>query len=80
MIQLAKEFGFKISSFHHGVEAYKVLDLLVTNTRDRTGIVCSVCCSCSADARKPMRAILLEVFERPRGVQKLEPRVYAASR
>ena len=31
MIQLAKEFGFKISSFHHGVEAYKVRDLLVAN-------------------------------------------------
>ena len=31
MIQLSKEFGFKISSFHHGVEAYKVRDLLVRN-------------------------------------------------
>src|SRR5215210_1602933 len=31
MIQLSKEFGFKISSFHHGVEAYKVRDLLVQN-------------------------------------------------
>jgi imidazolonepropionase-like amidohydrolase len=31
MIQLSKEFGFKISSFHHGVEAYKVRDLLVAN-------------------------------------------------
>ena len=28
MIQLSKEFGFKIASFHHGVEAYKVRDLL----------------------------------------------------
>ncbi|CAN5851878.1 hypothetical protein BH18ACI5_BH18ACI5_01910 [soil metagenome] len=31
MIQLSKEFGFKISSFHHGVEAYKVRDLLAAN-------------------------------------------------
>ncbi|MEO5898440.1 MAG: amidohydrolase family protein [Vicinamibacterales bacterium] len=31
MIQLSKEFGFKISSFHHAVEAYKVRDLLVAN-------------------------------------------------
>ena len=28
MIDLSKEFGFKISSFHHGVEAYKIADLL----------------------------------------------------
>ena len=31
MIQLSKEFGFRISSFHHAVEAYKVRDLLVQN-------------------------------------------------
>jgi imidazolonepropionase-like amidohydrolase len=31
MIQLSKEFGFRISSFHHGVEAYKVRDLLAQN-------------------------------------------------
>ncbi len=31
MIQLSKEFGFKITSFHHAVEAYKVRDLLVEN-------------------------------------------------
>ena len=31
MIQLSKEFGFKIASFHHGVEAYKVRDLLAEN-------------------------------------------------
>ena len=31
MIQLGKEFGFKISSFHHAVEAYKVRDLLAAN-------------------------------------------------
>jgi imidazolonepropionase-like amidohydrolase len=28
MINIAKEFGFKITSFHHAVEAYKVRDLL----------------------------------------------------
>jgi imidazolonepropionase-like amidohydrolase len=28
MLDLAKEFGFQIRSFHHGVEAYKVADLL----------------------------------------------------
>jgi imidazolonepropionase-like amidohydrolase len=40
MIQLAKEFGFKISSFHHAVEAYKVRDLLAAN---------NVCASMWAD-------------------------------
>ncbi len=28
MLDLAAEFGFKIRSFHHGVEAYKIADLL----------------------------------------------------
>ena len=28
MIDLAKEFGYKISAFHHGSEAYKIADLL----------------------------------------------------
>ena len=28
MLDLAREFGFKIRSFHHGVEAYKIADLL----------------------------------------------------
>jgi imidazolonepropionase-like amidohydrolase len=28
MIDIAKEFGYKIRSFHHGVEAYKIADLL----------------------------------------------------
>lgn len=28
MIDLSKEFGFQISSFHHGVEAYKIADQL----------------------------------------------------
>jgi imidazolonepropionase-like amidohydrolase len=31
MIELSKEFGYKISSFHHAVEAYKVRDLLARN-------------------------------------------------
>src|SRR5690606_8471164 len=28
MIDLSKEFGFQIAAFHHGVEAYKIADLL----------------------------------------------------
>ncbi len=28
MLDLAKEFGFRISAFHHGVEAYKIADKL----------------------------------------------------
>ncbi|MDX1660377.1 MAG: amidohydrolase [Gemmatimonadota bacterium] len=28
MVNLSKEFGFEIRSFHHGVEAYKIRDLL----------------------------------------------------
>jgi len=31
MIDMAKEFGFKITAFHHAVEAYKIADLLVAN-------------------------------------------------
>ena len=31
MIDVAKEFGYKIASFQHGVEAYKVADLLREN-------------------------------------------------
>jgi imidazolonepropionase-like amidohydrolase len=31
MINLAKEFGYRISSFHHAVEAYKIRDLLAAN-------------------------------------------------
>ena len=30
MIDIAKEFGYKIRSFHHAVEAYKIADLLAT--------------------------------------------------
>jgi imidazolonepropionase-like amidohydrolase len=28
MLDLAREFGFRIRSFHHGIEAYKIADLL----------------------------------------------------
>ena len=31
MIDIAQEFGYKIASFHHAVEAYKIRDLLVAN-------------------------------------------------
>ena len=31
MIDIAGEFGYSIASFHHGVEAYKVRDLLLDN-------------------------------------------------
>jgi imidazolonepropionase-like amidohydrolase len=31
MLDLAKEFGFKIRSFHHAIEAYKVADLLAAD-------------------------------------------------
>jgi imidazolonepropionase-like amidohydrolase len=31
MLDMAKEFGFKIASFHHAVEAYKIGDLLREN-------------------------------------------------
>jgi imidazolonepropionase-like amidohydrolase len=31
MIEIAKEFHFKIASFHHAVEAYKIRDVLASN-------------------------------------------------
>ena len=31
MINIAKEFGYRIASFHHAVEAYKIRDLLAEN-------------------------------------------------
>lgn len=31
VIDLSKEFGYKVSAFHHGVEAYKIADLLAAN-------------------------------------------------
>ena len=32
MMDIAKEFGYKIRSFHHGVEAYKIADLLARDS------------------------------------------------
>ncbi len=32
MIDISKEFGYKIRAFHHGVEAYKVADLLARDS------------------------------------------------
>ena len=32
MIDIAKEFGYKIRAFHHGVEAYKLADLLARDS------------------------------------------------
>ncbi len=31
MIDISKEFGYRISAFHHAVEAYKIADLLAAN-------------------------------------------------
>ena len=31
VIDMAKEFGYKVTTFHHGVEAYKIADLLAEN-------------------------------------------------
>jgi imidazolonepropionase-like amidohydrolase len=31
VLDMAKEFGYKVAAFHHGVEAYKVADLLAKN-------------------------------------------------
>jgi imidazolonepropionase-like amidohydrolase len=31
MIDIAEEFGYKITAFHHAVEAYKIADLLADN-------------------------------------------------
>jgi len=31
MLDLSREFGFKISAFHHAIEAYKIADLLAAN-------------------------------------------------
>lgn len=32
MVNLSREFGFKVRSFHHGVEAYKIRDLLAADS------------------------------------------------
>jgi imidazolonepropionase-like amidohydrolase len=31
MIDIAKEFGYKIAAFHHAIEAYKIADVLAAN-------------------------------------------------
>jgi imidazolonepropionase-like amidohydrolase len=31
MIEIAREFGYRISAFHHAVEAYKIADVLAQN-------------------------------------------------
>lgn len=31
VLDMAKEFGYKVATFHHGVEAYKVADILAKN-------------------------------------------------
>jgi imidazolonepropionase-like amidohydrolase len=31
VVDMAKEFGYKVTAFHHGVEAYKVADMLAKN-------------------------------------------------
>ena len=31
MIEIAKEFGYKVTAFHHAVEAYKIADVLAAN-------------------------------------------------
>ena len=36
MLDLAREFGFKIRAFHHAVEAYKIADLLARAGRRRS--------------------------------------------
>jgi hypothetical protein len=32
VIDMSKEFGYKVSAFHHAVEAYKIADLLKENS------------------------------------------------
>jgi imidazolonepropionase-like amidohydrolase len=62
MIDLSKEFGYRISSFHHAVEAYKVGDLLAAN---------GVCASMWAD----WWGFKLEAYD---GIQHNIPLVHAA--
>jgi imidazolonepropionase-like amidohydrolase len=54
MIDISKEFGFSIASFHHAVEAYKVRDLLAAN---------NICASMWAD----WWGFKLEAFDGIRG-------------
>ncbi len=62
MIDLSKEFGYRISSFHHAVEAYKVGDLLAAN---------GICASMWAD----WWGFKLEAYD---GIQHNIPLVHAA--
>jgi hypothetical protein len=39
MLDLAREFGFRIRAFHHAVEAYKIADLLAAADVARLGVV-----------------------------------------
>jgi imidazolonepropionase-like amidohydrolase len=52
MIDIAKEFGYTIRSFHHGVEAYKIADLLA-----REGISASLWADWGAFKMEAMDAI-----------------------
>ncbi len=62
MIDIAREFGYSIASFHHGVEAYKVADLLREN---------DICGSLWAD----WWGFKLEAYD---GIQENIPMVHAA--
>ncbi len=62
MIDIANEFGYSIASFHHGVEAYKVADLLREN---------GICGSLWAD----WWGFKLEAYD---GIQENIPLVHAA--
>jgi len=62
MIDIAGEFGYSIASFHHGVEAYKVADLLREN---------DICGSLWAD----WWGFKLEAYD---GIQENIPLVHAA--
>lgn len=62
MIDLAREFGYKIASFHHAVEAYKVRDLLARE---------NICASMWAD----WWGFKIEAFD---GIQQNVPLVHEA--
>jgi imidazolonepropionase-like amidohydrolase len=62
MVNIAKEFGYKIASFHHAVEAYKIRDLLAEN---------NICASMWAD----WWGFKLEAFD---GIQQNIPLVHEA--
>jgi imidazolonepropionase-like amidohydrolase len=86
MIDIAHEFGYKIRAFHHGVEAYKVADLLA-----REGIGAAVWADWGAfkmealDAVRPNLALLSKAGVRamihsddPSGAQRLNQEVAKA--